>query len=118
MATDGKTILSIDFDKTIHRYSEGWADGDVYDPPEPGAVSALTRLAEDFELVVHTARTDFDAVWQWLEDWGIDDLFTDVSNVKNGRSAAFVDDKGVNYNGSWADTLDAIGELTGWDPGD
>lgn len=58
--------VALDFDGVIHRYSRGWQGGKIYDPPMPGAIEAIKETQEVEAVVVFTARTDLDAVRDWL----------------------------------------------------
>ena len=49
--------IMIDFDGTIHKYSEGWKDGTIYDPPFPGVKEVINQFKKDgFEIVIFTSR--------------------------------------------------------------
>ena len=99
-----KTIL-IDFDNTIHKYSEGWKDGTIYDEPVEGAIEAIRDLvAAGYKVIVFTAlskrgesrNTD---IRDWLLKHG---LFLPVTNTKC-PARAIVDDRAIRFT-NWKDT--------------
>lgn len=57
-----RSSIALDFDGVIHRYSRGWGDGKIYDPPMDGAPEAIERLNKEFNLVIFTARKNLDDV--------------------------------------------------------
>lgn len=63
---------ALDFDGVIHWYRRGWQGGKIYDPPMPGAIEGIQTIMEVEAVVVFTARTDLDAVCEWLESHGIE----------------------------------------------
>lgn len=78
-----KTI-AVDFDGVLHRYSKGWQDGTIYDPPTDGAKEAMERLkAEGYRILIYSTRCSTKAingryqnsqagdVQAWLEKHGI-----------------------------------------------
>lgn len=94
-----KTIC-VDFDGVIHKYSGGWRDGDIYDPPMDGAREKINLLMDrGFKVVVLTARTDFVAVRIWLKSYGFPDL--EVTNVKP-PAIAYIDDRAIRFT-NWDD---------------
>ncbi len=58
MARGRKQTIAVDFDGVIHRYSRGWQDGSIYDPPVDGAVEALERLHHRYKVVIFTTRVN------------------------------------------------------------
>jgi hypothetical protein len=63
--------IAFDFDGVIHRYSRGWQDGTIYDPPIPGALEALDLVLESFPVFILTSREP-EQVMPWLESYGFD----------------------------------------------
>jgi len=63
--------LAVDFDGVVHRYSRGWHDGTIYDPPMPGALDGLRALLADDAVFIHTTREP-EQVMPWLERYGFD----------------------------------------------
>lgn len=63
--------LAVDFDGVLHRYSRGWHDGTIYDPPVEGAVEGLHALLDYDAVFVHTTREP-EQVMPWLEALGFD----------------------------------------------
>lgn len=50
-------VICVDFDGVIHRYSKGWQDGAIYDPPMKGAKEELKRLvSKDYKVIIVTTR--------------------------------------------------------------
>ncbi len=111
--------VAVDFDGVIHRYSRGWDDGTIYDPPLEGAVEGLRALMLDFAVFVHTTRSPV-AVAVWLREQGLDarpDVpgdpdppefwrFRGVLLVTNRKlpAVAYIDDRAIKFE-SWAQTL-------------
>ena len=82
--------FGIDFDGVIHKYSRGWQDGSIYDPPMDGAIEGLRSLMLDEAVFIFTSR-DPDQVARWLAKYGFD-VAADIG-PKPGR--AFWNERGV-----------------------
>ena len=52
-----KKVVAIDFDGVLHDAHQGWGDGTCYGDPLPGAIEAVKKLAENYDIVIR-ARTD------------------------------------------------------------
>jgi len=61
-----KKTIAIDFDYVIHRYSQGWGEGPIYDPPMPGAIKAITQLKKKYKIVIFTARFNLPEIKLWI----------------------------------------------------
>lgn len=103
--SDDQATVCLDFDGVLHRYSKGWHDGTIYDPPVEGAVSAVQTLAEKYRLVISTCRLDISGVSEWVvRHFG---LYLPVTNAKP-VAAVYVDDRGLHFDGSWARAVEEI----------
>lgn len=105
--------LAVDFD-VIHRYSRGWQDGAIYDPPVDGALEGLKALLKSEPVFVFTSRKVED-VAAWLLNHGLsvrvgfDGEFWDVPGrilVTNRKlpARAYLDDHAVVFT-SWPQAL-------------
>lgn len=124
--------IAVDFDGVIHRYSKGWDDGTIYDPPVQGALGALHVLMKEHPVFVFTSRNT-DQVSEWLRENGFEaqpddgrfkhDLTWDGSFwntmgtilVTNQKLAAsvYIDDRALRFE-SWGQVfgdLSALGIL-------
>lgn len=102
-----KTI-ALDFDGVIHRYSKGWQDGVIYDPPVDGAVEAWFQLMDnDYALAVFTCRKDLDPVRLWMHkhfdfERRIGNFYEPlITNIKPS-AIAYIDDRAVRFT-NWND---------------
>ncbi|MGE5680370.1 MAG: hypothetical protein ACM34K_05760 [Bacillota bacterium] len=102
-----KPQIAIDFDGVIHKYSEGYKDGSLYDDPMPGVKEALEKLSKDYDLVIHTTRTNFDDIRKYLEKYGLSEYISDISNEKPKMAKVFIDDRALNFQ-SWDKALKDI----------
>ncbi len=68
--------IAVDFDGVIHRYSKGWHDGTIYDPPMDGCYDAMNQLKERFE------NSDLDNLACFIGS----DAFCDTSSVTKTSS--------------------------------
>jgi len=115
-----KSTICLDFDGVIHWYRYGY-DPDTYDPaiiediPVPGAADAISRLREHYRVVVFSVRSRTlvgrDAILDWLWEYQIQ-----VDDVCATKPAAvvYIDDRGIQFNGDWKNTLEEIGAYENW----
>ncbi len=65
-----KLKIAVDFDGVIHRYSKGWHDGTVYDPPMPGCIGALMRLRQrGHKIIIFTTRGNDEKLKAEAQHW-------------------------------------------------
>lgn len=117
MAERVKTI-AVDFDGVIHRYSRGWHDGTIYDPPMPGALDGLRQFMGLYAVYIQTSRSPR-PVAEWLAGHGIEACVEEgiaapmrfwterdrllVTNRKL-PAIAYLDDRAVRFT-SWGQAL-------------
>lgn len=98
-----KTI-AVDFDGVIHKYSNHWQGGIIYDHPCDDVQKSLKDLVEDgFRIVIFTTRTNFCDIAVWLNDNGmqLDTHYHDITNIKP-KALAYIDDRAVRFT-NWID---------------
>jgi ribonucleotide monophosphatase NagD (HAD superfamily) len=114
---DEQRTISIDFDGVIHNDSLGWHDGTIYGEPIPGSLESVKKLADNYKLVLFTAKakpdrplvdgkTGTELVWEWLEKYGIKDCFYEITAEKP-RCLFYVDDKAIRFI-DWEKALEDI----------
>jgi hypothetical protein len=107
--------LGIDFDGVVHRYSRGWQDGTIYDPPVDGALDALIHLRTlGYRLALYTTRAReperIEQIRQWLAEYGFPATLFDEITASKPLAVAYIDDRAIRFY-TWpqalADVLDA-----------
>jgi len=115
-------IIAVDFDATIHEHLSTFSDWvTIADPPVAFAKNAMQQLKDDgWYIIVHTARIiDFstaEAVKTWLARHEIpyDEIWLDFSKP---YADIYLDDKGLQFNGDWLQTLEDIKNFKNWREG-
>jgi hypothetical protein len=121
--------IAVDFDGVIHAYSRGWADGTIYDPPLPDALTGLRALMEHAAVFVHTTRAPHE-VARWLRERGLDAIadspvsareFWDERGLllvssRKYPALAYLDDRAVRFH-SWRNAVDETLLAAGLHPG-
>ncbi len=116
-----KKTIAVDFDGVIHRYSKGYHDGTIYNPPSEGTWDALKELSEKYKIVVLSARARtpeaIEEIGNYLKVYDLAQFITNITNIKPAAEA-YIDDKAVKFSGdlfspkdAWAVVMDKIGEL-------
>ena len=111
---DHKKTVLIDFDRTIHRYSKGWVNGDIYDPPFDGAKEVIEWLKSiGFLVVIFTARLasislrksnisfeeEYNRLAEFLNKYQIP---YDIITAEKYPAAFYIDDRAVHIDkGDW-----------------
>tara|TARA_R100001163_G_scaffold65613_1_gene63528 strand:- start:587 stop:1579 length:993 start_codon:yes stop_codon:yes gene_type:complete len=117
---DELDTLAIDFDGVVHTFDKGWHDGTCYGDPIEGSLEALRSLAQDWRLVLFTAKvkpdrpmvngkTGYELVDEWLNTHGVRDLFHEITHEKP-RADHYIDDKAIEFTGNWKSVLKRLGK--------
>lgn len=115
-----KQNLAIDFDGVVHNADKGWGDGTCYGEPLPGAIDAIKRLSEDYNIVIFTAKAKSDRplvngktgaklVYEWLQKYQIEQYVSSITSNKP-RAELYIDDNGYRFK-NWNDTLKFVKTL-------
>jgi len=111
----------IDLDGTIHKYSQGYKDGSMYDEPFDGAKEVINWLKrKNYEIVIFTARAsktnseelggDFKEniknVIKWLKKY---DIYFDKITAEKLAAQFYIDDRAIQIiKGNWSSVLNVI----------
>jgi hypothetical protein len=118
MSMNKKPILCCDFDGVIHRYSQGWQDGKIYDVAVPGFFEWLQKAQEYFKIVIYSSRSGTPEgileMKNWLakqnEEWlaqqpgaTADDFDGEEVYFAHEKPPAFltIDDRAIQFTGRW-----------------
>ena len=108
------TTVAVDFDGTIAQYEKGFVHPPV-EPPTAGARAALQALKMTYgEVVIFSVRANrpdgVQSIWDWLKRYDMDKFVDDVTSEKP-KAIAYIDDRAVHFNGSWASALMQVAAL-------
>jgi len=111
----------IDLDLTIHKYSKGYQDGEIYDDAFNGAKQVIDWLRKKgYEIVIFTTRASkanadelggdhkkqIKKVGQWLKKH---DIYFDKITAEKLAADFYIDDKAIHIpNGNWDTVLNVI----------
>lgn len=108
-----RRTICLDFDGVIHSYRSGWCGIDnIPDPPIHGTDRAISRLRQDYRVVINSARCATkegrDAIRSWLQKHAIE-----VDEVCEHKPPAlvYVDDRGIRFQGDWFEALQQISDF-------
>ncbi len=106
--------ICIDFDGVIHRYSKGWQDGSIYDPPMEGARDQMEKMVKNgYKLVIFTTRLNPEVnedtnleknkMTKWLSENGfeLNKHYHDITAVKP-NALVYIDDRALRFT-NWTD---------------
>ncbi|HYG15444.1 MAG TPA: hypothetical protein VEC12_06785 [Bacteroidia bacterium] len=120
--------IAIDFDGVIHGYSKGWHDGEIYDPPVPGAAEALKKLKEQGHYIyIFSTRTNKifrkptdgkdekyqeKQIKEWMARYDIP--YDKIWTFGKPMADLFIDDRAINFSGKWSETMEAVENFIPW----
>ena len=114
--------VCIDLDGTIAHYEE-WQGEDFFGEPVEGVQSALGQLRkEGWTVIIYTTRGNQTLIEGYLEKNSIPFDYINhnpdqPANAAEGKPYAdvYVDDRGVQFNGNWSATLNAVRHFAPWE---
>jgi len=111
----------IDLDGTIHKYSQGYKDGTIYDEPYIGARDVIDYLRKNgYEIVIFTTRVskenakemgdDLENQINQIKDWlDKNDIYYDRITAEKIAADFYIDDKAIHIpNGDWNVVMNVI----------
>ena len=111
-----KYSICIDFDGVIHGYSKGWQGiTNIYDLPVNGVKEFIEEARKEYKIIVHTIRlSEPDGYWavsEWLKN---NDIYYDDLCVSKPAAIAYIDDRGIRFEGKFDGLLESIRTLKPW----
>lgn len=110
-----KTVV-FDFDGVIHKYSNGWQEGEIYDVPTEGIETVLKELkSKGYEIAIVSTRCSSNLgranIIEWLTKY---DLFKYIDRVCKEKPPAmvYVDDRAICFDGN--NTKDLVRQIEGF----
>lgn len=121
---DKQKMVCVDLDGTIAHYKE-WEGEDHFGEPVPGARDALGKLRDmGWTVIIYTTRSNREKIRQYLEKNSIPFDYINESpsqpaNAVGGKLYAqvYVDDRAIQFNGNWQETLAEIIRFKPWEEG-
>ena len=120
ITNEGKRVM-IDLDGTIHKYSKGFADGNVYDEPYQKAKPVINWLKKHgYEIVIFTTRAselnakemggDHKDQIQKVTDWlNKNNIYFDRITSDKLAADFYIDDRAIELrNGDWSNVINII----------
>ena len=110
-----KKAIAVDFDGVIHKYSNGWMDGTIYDEPCQGVAKALYELQKQgFEIIIYSTRnyarcrdgkyqnSQVEEMKSYMDKHNIP---FDTIHIEAGKPICklFIDDNAYRFGGIWDD---------------
>lgn len=116
-----KTIC-FDFDGVIHSYTSGWK-GCTEIPDPPVELEQMKEELRDlkfgyqYEIVIFSTRCRTlegkTAIWKWLEKYDLDIYIDRLCDTKP-PAIAYVDDRGIHFDGHWKGIADTVFDFETW----
>jgi len=110
------STICLDFDGVVHSYVSGWKGASIVpDPPVPTTKRSIELLRMDYEVKIYSSRCGQEggkeAIVRWLSKYNI--VVDEVCDHKP-PAIVYVDDRGLQFNGDWMQTIDAIHNFKHW----
>ena len=111
-----KLTICLDFDGVVHSYISGWHGPTLIpDPPVPYVRLAINQLRENYEVKIHSTRCGheggMEAIVKWLMQY---DIMVDEICEHKPPAVVYVDDRGLQFNGDWSQTIEDISNFKHW----
>lgn len=101
-----KKLISIDLDGVLNNYN-GEYDKDCISSMKDGAFEFLKKLYLNFDIEIFTVRNN-NLTKQWLKKNDLYQFITSVTREKNPNTSIFLDDRAINFDGSFERTMEEI----------
>ena len=100
-----KQSIAIDFDGVLNTYT-GF-DGDNLGKPRQGAKEFLETLSKEYNIIIFSARS-YTKIIPWLNKYKLVRFVHNVTSQKPKKVVAFIDDRGIRFNGNYQETLEQL----------
>lgn len=112
----GNRTVAVDFDGTLHPYTDGWTGILPADePPNPLAVEFLKMCkTRGWDVIVFSCRASewegAEGIAQWIGRHGLAPFVTSITHEKP-VAFAYVDDRAVPFRGDWLASFARVEQL-------
>ncbi len=100
-----KTLL-IDLDGVLNTYCGDYNEYEI-SPPREGVWEFLEKISKQYRVEIFTVR-DKELTQKWLNDNNLNKFVSNITNTKSPYASIIIDDRALNFNGNFNDTIDAI----------
>ena len=117
MIDNSKKTIAIDFDGVVHIHSDNanYEAGVISEGPVKDVGFAIRQLRKFYKVVIYSARAadpaGESAIRIWLKKF---DITVDDVTAKKQPALIYVDDRAIQFKGSWEQTLKDIENFEHW----
>jgi hypothetical protein len=101
-----KHIIAIDLDGVLNNYIGNYSET-IIPTPKEGVFDFLQTLSKNFNIEIFTARNPA-TVKEWLKKNNLEQFISNITNNKNPKARLFIDDRAINFKGSYSDTIQEV----------
>lgn len=113
---ENRLTVAFDFDGVITEYKNGWLGvTEIDDKPVKGIKEAIDEIIENYKVIIvsHRCKSEIakDSIRKWLDKNKIQ--YDDITN-EMPHNIAYIDDRGIMFNGNTKSLLKEIENLEPW----
>lgn len=100
-----KTLL-IDLDGVLNTYNGNYIESEIA-PPREGVSEFLETISKTYNIEIFTVR-DKETTQRWLEKYNLNQFVSNITNIKSPYASIIIDDRALQFNGDFQQTLQDI----------
>lgn len=101
-----KKTLLIDLDGVLNNYKGKYNEFEIPEP-KAGVEEFLANLVKTYKIEIFTVRNK-ELTQKWLNKYNLNRYINKITNLKSSYASIIIDDRALQFNGDYKETLEKI----------